>query len=400
MLVGRAFGWSLFAIIRTIVVEGKQTSRIMKTSIGTVTVAALLAMNFTASVLAQPTTNTDPRSHALAEATVSLPGLMGVAAFNPAGIGGDEGVLRMSTNVGNRFVFATQWGLLPDLRVAGPSADYSFGRAAVALQARLFHLGTFERRDEQNVPVGDEAAYYLANDVGASYELSPGLRLGVAFTILTNKTFFASHGVALSLGAQKGWRFETGSLFLEPSAGLSLTDFGPAVGYGVQAVGAKEALETRVRGGGALAVRTKQEDFGGSVFVVRLAVGLTKDAKALADDRRYDTHPFRALFATWKPRSVWLNVNDPTDVKRVGAWGQLTKSVGMEAAVFEVVYLRFGKVVWPQYSSQDGYQTFGLGFDLRYIVIDYFRIADESAFLPGKSMWKVTGRIPLRRKVK
>jgi hypothetical protein len=111
--------------------------------------------------------------------------------------------------------------------------------------------------------------------------------------------------------------------------------------------------------------------------------------------------PFAALVNTWDAAAgiPFRNADGEIEEETVGAWAQIGKHVGLEAAVFDLVALRAGYQTGGDPSAVRDALTFGAGLDLYYLAVDYGVVSgtgtgtdtfDEVA----QGYWRVTARVP------
>lgn len=90
------------------------------------------------------------------------------------------------------------------------------------------------------------------------------------------------------------------------------------------------------------------------------------------------------------------------DHYRITTWDQIERRLGFEASLFDIVSYRWGiDYESPKIISGSGLtHSWGLGFDLYYLVLDYTTLNyDTTKYAPNfettKHVWQATVRIPL-----
>lgn len=361
------------------------------------------AMTLAAVSHAQVTIVGDARTWALSEATVALSGHPGAFNTNPATVGFGK-LLQVSTNIGTKGVFGTHWGRTwspfeEEFVVSAPSIDYRTDEWAFAYAATYFYVGTYPVRDDENNPVGEERSYRFDNTAVVAYQINSRTSIGVAVSFIYHDLALAvGRAVSIDLGILREWSFFVGPVGVSPSIAWSLTDFGPKMRYRVLSkydgvVEAKpdpDALDSFMRAGASVLVSTTQTHGGRPYAGFRLLAG---GRKSMIGNQGRDG-PIRSLVTAWESKLDSWDLSNP---RRVNAFGQIVWSVGAELNVLGVVYLRWGRFHEPRIEGNRQFETYGVGLDFHYVVVDYARIPDDAASLSGQSFMKLTGRIPLGR---
>ena len=350
--------------------------------------------------------HSQPRIHALGEATVALRGYPGAVDINPATIG-EPGTVRVGSDVLGDAVFASAWlpNLFPErLWLTTPSLSVKQGRWAGAAQLKYFDLGEEERRDANGNVVSTTQSQEWSAMAAVAYDLTPRLTVGGGTQLLRSERLpdarLASSSittVALDLGLHYRRSFRVESLHIRPSLGWSLNNFGPTVDYEPDEPG-DQALPVKMRVGGAVAVESARAWMGRALVRATLTGQLSKvfantEEKQTSDDQVYTDAdgPFRALFASgWgtAPGERRASGERP----RLSVWEQTIKHAGAEVRVADILALRWGRFHENEFNGGRQFTTYGFGVDLYYVEVDHSWTAGDGAL--NHSFWRLTARIP------
>lgn len=349
-----------------------------------------------------------PYVHALGNATVAARGYPGAIGVNPATIGTEEAVrIGSNVNLSQGPVYSSPW-IHPSLFrwVAAPSATVKMGRWAAGIQIKHFNWKDLDIRNPQGERVGSTHFQQSIKGVGA-YDVTPALTIGAGINLIRSRVRFRfGKGVdvhpTIDFGVQYETRVENEFAILRPAFGLSLTDFGGNVSYENQA--GDLAAPTTIRGGGALQLTSKTRQFGRPEWRVgfygalsnRVVSGefVEKDTTEYYSTEYFEADdPFTALFKGWG-RTKGIYRGDLGERAKVGPWERLTKHVGMEMSVLDLLSMRVGRFHESEDNGGRQYTALGFGLDAYYVSLD------ASWSLTGEpneqySYGRVTVRIPL-----
>ena len=341
-----------------------------------------------------------PYVHALGNATVAARGYPGAMGVNPATIG-TEGAVRIGSNanLGNAPLYSSPW-FLSDYWFTAPSAAVKWKKWAAGVQVKHFNLDR-EFRNAQGERLGINAFQQSIKGV-AAYDVTSRLTVGAGMNLIRSRVpsrFGKDVEVhpTVDLGVHYETQIEKDFGVLHPSLGLSLMDFGGNVSY-VNQRGDLSA-PTTIQGGGALQLTSQSKQFGRPEWRVGLYGALSNLLVSGEYVEEYSTEyfeadgPFTALFNGWgSTRGVVGPSGEPADV---GSWERITKHVGMEMSVLDILSLRLGRFHESDDNGGRQYTAFGVGLDAYYLSLDAsWTLGDEGPF-QQYSYGRVTVRIPL-----
>ena len=337
-----------------------------------------------------------PHVHALGNATVAARGYPGAIGVNPATIG-TEGTVRLGSNanLSRGPVYSSPW--IPSTFVdwvVAPSATVKRKKWAAGVQVKHFGWENMEFRNPQGESLGTNAFQQSIKGV-AAYDVTSKVTVGAGVNLIRTRVPFrfgkeVEVHPTIDLGVQYKTRIEKKFAILRPALGLSLTDFGGNVSYENQPDDL--SAPTTIQGGGA-------QQFGRPAWRVGLYGALSnllvsgeyveKDSTEYfeADD------PFTALFNGWgSTRGVAGPSGEPADV---GPWERITKHVGMEMSILDILSLRLGRFHESDDNGGRQYTAFGVGLDAYYVSLDAsWTLGNEETF-QQYSYGRLTVRIPL-----
>jgi hypothetical protein len=346
-----------------------------------------------------------PYVHALGNATVAARGYPGAIGVNPATIG-TEGAVRIGSNVnlsdaplysspGISTSFADYW-------IAAPSATVKMGSWAGAAQVKHFSRGSLEIRSPQGERLYTVNVFEQSIKLAGAYDATSALTVGGAINLLRSRGLYQEgKGVkthpTFDLGVHYQTRMEQELVALHPSGGLSITDFGGNVS--IQDRPGERAAPTTIRGGGALDVTSQSKQFGRPEWRIGLYGALSNllvsgEFKEENGRTYFEADgPFRALYSGW---GTTKGVIGPAGERStIGTWERITKHVGMEMSVLDILSLRLGRFHESDDNGGRQYTALGFGLDAYYVSLDAsWTLGDEEPFQQF-SYGRLTVRIPL-----
>ena len=344
-----------------------------------------------------------PYVHALGNATVAARGYSGAIGVNPATIG-REGAVRIGSNVNlsQGPLYSSPWIRPSSARwVAAPSATLKMARWAAGIQIKHFSWENIKFRNPQGESFGTNAFQQSIKGV-AAYDVTSKVTVGAGVNLLRSRVPFrfgkdVEVHPTFDLGVQYETRVEKEFATLRPALGLSLTDFGGNVSY-VNQRGDLSA-PTTIQGGGALQLTSQSKQFGRPEWRVGLYGALSNllvSGEYVEEDsiEYFEADgPFTALFNGWgSTRGVAGPSGEPADV---GPWERITKHVGMEVSVLDILSLRLGRFHESDDNGGRQYTAFGVGLNAYYVSLDAsWTLGNEETF-QQYSYGRLTVRIPL-----
>ena len=369
-----------------------------------------------ASALFQ-TFDIDPRSQSLGNAMVALRGYSGAERFNPATIGRAH-TIQLGSTIDGGIGFKTRW--LPNIFstawLMSPSIDYKRNRWAIGYNYRRLSFGNQEIRDAQNNPIRTVNIFDHSHKLTAALDINEALTVGLGLNIIKlangisvdGSTIQGKRTFSIDMGVYYARRFEMLSYYVvQASAGWSLTDFGRRIRFDspFSDITRRSALPMMMRGGLGLTIETKAQWIGLPILSLGLYGSLAKPMVYFDDKTTESVGPFRTLFNDgWKPfrfRSTAVESPEPVEFT---VWDQTTRHGGIEFAVLNAAFVRWGRFHEHEMLGNRQYNSFGFGLDLYYIVFDYAknRDSDDNIFngddpspYSGMKYWKITARVPL-----
>ena len=371
---------------------------------GLLGVARSVAQGVDAGVANFQTIVVDPYSQALGEATVALRGYPGAASLNPATIGRPNTVQvgsNWDTSAGG--FFQTPWWF-DGFWLTSPAIDVRLRRWAFAYQFKQFTLDSPDFRDARNNPLGKVTD--RSHKIAAAYDLRPNLTVGLGVNLISTETGGVLLGSELARSSASGVSFDFGIVYdrtfdvphvwLKPSVGWSLTDFGKPVRF--EGATRDDPLTMVMRGGLSLQAESKKQRLRRPLITAGLHGGLSRVLVGFDEGNVFDPYgPFEALVKTWKSFEVRTNpLNDePAEFEKVGVLDQLSTQAGLEVTLLQIVALRLGNYHTPKYVGDRHYTSYGFGVDLYYVALDYSKVNIDESLLDEVIYWRLTARVPL-----
>lgn len=347
--------------------------------------------------------HSQPRIHALGEATVALRGYPGAVDINPATIG-ESGTVRVGTDVSGDPVLASDWRDFESQWIATPSVSVKRGRWAGAVQLKYFDLGTVPVRTPGGDVSDQDRSQEWSAMVAGAYDLTPDLTVGAGTQLIRSSaggTFGSPDPVtvlAVDLGVHYRRDIALGDGWVRPAVGLSLNNFGPNIDYEDDEPG-DEALPVKMRVGTAVELETARTWAGRPLLSGTLMGQLSKvfantEQKRTEDGTLYNEAdgPFTALFSSgW---GTAPGVRGPAgETARLSVWEQTIKHAGAEVRLADVLSLRWGRFHENEDNGNRQFTTYGFGIDLYYVELDHSWTAGDGAL--NNSFWRLTARIPI-----
>lgn len=349
----------------------------------------------------------DAATYGLAEATVALRGYPGAAAMNPATVG-NAGAVHVGFNtdpaddryVGERWIFG--------LAVTQVSADVGFDRSAFGYQYKNLDYGLHEGRDANNNPTGSFRPMDESHKLVAARAWTPSLRTGVALNLirlqpLTGQVVGSSDPddldrttFSLDFGVHYERSFDSNGLRFTPSAGWSLTDFGPRVSFNDNALSDPQNMV--MRGGLSFRLSARNAWAGRPWAEIGFHGALSKSMIATDEDGTYG--PFSSLVKAWRPIRIRVNpLNEEVAVyEEISVADQLVRHLALDISMLRILTLRLGHIREDPRQGTRRYNSFGIGVDLHYVALDYGSAGGypNTDFTRTElKFWRVTARIPL-----
>lgn len=345
-----------------------------------------------------------PRSFALGEAGVALRDPSALV-LNPAGIGRD-GYVVAGVNVGTDHILASEGSFGMDWVSAGAASVQIHPRWAVGALFQQSSFGTLEVRDGTGMPLQPVESFDRKVAATGAYHVTSNWSVGVGLGVIQQKIAGETGASpSVDLGVQGHWTIDRRSVRIEPSAGWSLMNVGPALNFEEF----DAPLPMTMRLGGATRIATQDTWMGRPVFAAtvlaqfskNLAGGTFEVQQQNGRGRRVDVNtrgPLKALFGNWGSATG-------RDGERASAWEQIERHVGAEMSVYGIGSVRVGRRSTDSDYALQSYTAVGVGLDLVYAEIDYsVAVSDDeqAEFLFGGfedlSYVRVTVPIPLSGK--
>jgi len=352
----------------------------------------------------------DPGQYAMGGGTVALRGRPGAVDVNPAAIGQD-GRIQAGVDAGLDPFLASDF--IFGQTITSPFITIKSSRWAAGLQFIEFSYGEFEQFSPSGRSLGTVEKRHRTVKAFGAYDVSEtwtvGAAIGYSAEGFAQPDVDDARSLTIDLGVHGEWErtLESGGR-LQPSVGLSLTDFGTnstivdgkGETTGFRGPGYVEvATPTRLHAGTALVYEVGAQSFGRPALRLTGHLGLSKEMVRIEEgpNGRDAANPFAALVQSWKPADT-ERTRDADGVVRqtsVGAWGQLQKHVGVEVTALDVVSVRVGRnFVDDTFIVSE--TVAGIGLDLVYVQIDYASVLASSATDRDElSYLRVTASLPL-----
>lgn len=349
-----------------------------------------------------------PYVHALGNATVAARGYPGAVGVNPATIG-TEGTVRLGSNLNlsRAPVFSSPWirsGLAPERWITAPSGTMKMGRWAAGVQVKHFSLGSTEIRSPDGENAGTIDSYQQSIKLATAFEATSRITVGGGVNLIRShlggarKSSDTKVHPTVDLGVHYQTRVEQGFVRIVPALGLSLTDFGGNFSYNENEPGDQPA-PTTIRGGGALQLVSQSTQFNRPEWRIGL-YGALSNRLVSGEYRKKNGRsyfeadgPFTALYEGWgHTKGVW---GPSGEQATVSPWERLTKHVGMEMSILDMLSLRLGRFHESDDNGGRQYTALGLGLDAYYVSLDAsWTLGDDEPFQQF-SYGRLTVRIPL-----
>jgi len=342
-----------------------------------------------------------PFVHALGNATVAARGYPGAIGVNPATIGTEGAVRAGSTlNLSRGPAYSSPW-FRSQFWIAAPSATGKIGPWAGGIQVKHFSRGDTEIRNPQGERVFSGSVFDQAIKLVGAYDLTSSVTVGGGVNLIRSRGVYQFDGKikthpTIDVGVHYQAEAEQGFVKLRPSLGLSITDFGGNVS--VQARPGDLAAPTTIRGGGALQLTAQSTHFGRPEWRVGLYGALSNQlvSGTFVEDEGteyFDADgPFKGLFSGWgSTRGVFMRSGERAEV---GPWERITKHVGAEMSVLDLLSVRLGRFHESDDNGGRQYTVLGVGLDAYYVSLDAsWDFRDEP--VDQLSYGRLTVRIPL-----
>lgn len=364
---------------------------------------SLPAQPLSNSAFSVASVNTNVNSLSLGNATVSLRGAYGDHHINPAGIG-----MKNTSS----FSFTNN-------SVVNYGNKHQAFASVIGLEKIFFSFSVTKFKSGESGPhlyFSDQILYSrfnsaeLYSNVSLAYSLSSHLRVGLGINHLHATSGTGSlwsiqkTGSLQALSLDAGMQYENEfsaneDLFITPSFGFSITDFGNGVDY--HRPNYKVPLPTIARSGFGISLKSGQKIFSRNLLRLTLTGDISKalgrkEKVISATDTSYQAmSPFDQLIKTWDD----FDFNNGQRLTNYNVWEQLRFHAGIEITILESFMLRWGFQHMPEYEDILTYQSLGIGIDFFYLKFNsnFILGPDENhkfSFIYGKH-WQLTGRIPL-----
>jgi len=318
-----------------------------------------------------------PYVHALGNATVAARGYPGAIGVNPATIGTDGTVRVGSTlNLSRGPAYSAPW-FRSGFWIAAPSATVRIGPWAGGVQVKHFSRGTTEIRNLQGERVFTGSVFEQAIKFAGAYDLTSSVTIGGGVNLIRSRGVYQFDGKikthpTIDVGVHYQKETEQGFARLRPSLGLSITDFGGNVS--VQDRPGDLAAPTTIRGGGGLQITAQSTQFGRPEWRVGLYGALSNRLVSGTFVNSEGTEyfdadgPFKRLFSGWgSTRGVFTGAGEWAEV---GPWERITKHMGMELGVWDLLSVRLGRFHESDDNGGRQYTVLGVGLDAYYVSLD------------------------------
>lgn len=336
-------------------------------------------------------------SLSLGEATVALGNYPGSTHYNPAGTG-EMRMLQTGTffHAQNRITLEREI-IVEGFGLANPYVSYKNNDWAYSLSFKYFDWPVQVRTDETGMRLGEVNSYEYTAGFSVSYDLSETISLGAGFNYIFSKLG------AIQVGGEKIEKAQTFSLdvgalykntvqlsdeiIMKPSAGISLSDFGPSIKYTENSPG--DPLPMTLRAGLAGTFQSTRKFYGQPYLSITLARALSK-IMARKEDGGSPHGPFRALFSSWDTYQFF----NGQQTESYPLKEQINVHTGIEISVLSTLMFRLGREYLPPVNGAS-YHSIGGGVDLFYVRIDYTHLNFNNGFFRDVSAWQLTGQIPI-----
>ena len=353
-----------------------------------------------------------PRAWALGGATIALRGYTGASAVNPATIG-SENSLRFSTNfdIEKEIRLHTNWkdGFSFQEPLVNLNADVNWRRWSLAYQ--LGRMAEDVVVSLPGSPGGTQKVelYDRYHKVTAAFALNARWRVGGGVNLLQKAGYLTPelevkrlHAYSFDLGLHYERALQGTWGAARVMGGFSLTNWGGRV---ETYRGNQAPLTTKMRLGLGGQLAGSRKWLNRSLWQVAMYGAGTKDivrAVFTFSDGVIDgvevAGPIEALVAAWKP---YRQCTAPpclgtANISEYNAFEQITWHLGIEAGLMEVLYVRYGRQMAPEYKPNAVINAWGVGIDLDYLALEYAGVLGRGYEAPpSQHLWRLTGRLPL-----
>ncbi len=328
----------------------------------------------------------DSRAAGMGNTGVAMADNANAIFWNPANLAGQRGA---------EFGFThSEW--LPELD-AGLSYEYAVGKYNVpklgtfGAHLTYLNLGKHTWTDNDGQELGEFKSYDLSTGLSFGRQITRGLSAGVGVRYIYSNL---APGVTVdgqetqagtALAGDLGLHYETkpfklGKINTTFRAGANIANFGPTIRYsngGATADGGDvgDPIPTNLRFGWATTFNfdeynslTIANDFNKALYRVDVP---RNDSGRVVGARQVDS-PFKALFSSWKPLLVDLNVGDGEyNPVSVSALEQLTIGVGAEYWYNHLFAMRGGYFYENPNNGNRQFMTFGAGLRYNIVGVDF-----------------------------
>jgi hypothetical protein len=252
------------------------------------------------------------------------------------------------------------------------------------------NLGKHTWTDNEGQELGEFKSYDLSAGLSYGRQITRGLSAGVGVRYIYSNL---APGVTVdgqetqagtAVAADLGLRYETpsfklGGINTKARVAANIANFGGAIRYSeggaTNADESGDPIPTNLRFGWATTFNfdeynslTIANDFNKALYRVEVP---RNDSGRVIGPRTVDS-PFKALFSSWKPLMVDLNVNDGQyNPVSVSALEQLTVGVGAEYWYNRLFAMRAGYFYENPNNGNRQFMTFGAGLRYNIIGVDF-----------------------------
>lgn len=336
------------------------------------------------------------RSKALGYSTVALDGYPGAAAINPATIGMSNIFQASSYFMNNRHSWLSRV-YERNSNLYQPYVDVKFRRWAMAAYVTYLDYGNLVFSDPYGDVLGQGHSFQYSISLAGAYPFTSSFTGGLGLRYITDKPGMSSlntgyrlnnaHAFAMDFGIFYKKIYDFGSIWLKPTSGWSLTNFGTLLHYNETET---DPLPMMIRGGLGLRLITKNEVRHHPVVEVGFYSSVSHILARKKGNGRV-LGPFEALIKGWSPY-----YQDYTE-NYISFLDQFYAHFGLESTFWGIVSLRGGYIIKPAVLGYNDVKSAGIGLDINYLTFDFtYSYGDRFNTFGSKvnTLLQMTIRIP------